>query len=242
MTMTAEKITAEKVVHLPQGTFVYPESDGEPISDHTLQFEWIVIVKDNLEALFASQPDVFVAGDLLWYPLLNQDKIRAAPDALVVFGRPKGQRGSYQQANEGNIAPQVVFEIWSPGNRSHEKPDKLAFYQRYGVEEYYAYDPFRLEFEAWRRSEDGSKLIRIEAVNGFVSPRLGVRFDFIPGTALQLFLPNGEPFQTFTELKESAVREHEARLQAEQKQREAEAQAERFAARLRELGVDPDTL
>ncbi len=79
---------------------VYPESDGEPISDHTLQFEWIVIIKDNLEALLAQNPDVFVAGDLLWYPVEGNSRIRVAPDAMVVFGRPKGQRGSYQQWNE----------------------------------------------------------------------------------------------------------------------------------------------
>ena len=38
--------------------------------------------------------------------------------AMVVFGRPKGYRGSYRQWEEGGIAPQVVFEILSPGNRA----------------------------------------------------------------------------------------------------------------------------
>ena len=229
-------IAAEKT------NFVYPESDGEPISDHTLQFEWIVVIKDNLEAWFAPDPDVFVAGDLLWYPVENQAKIRAAPDALVVFGRPKNQRGSYQQANENGIAPQVVFEIWSPGNRFSEKLDKFLFYQQHGVEEYYAYDPFRLEFDAWTRESDGGRLVSVEKVNGFVSPRLGVRFDFEPGSELKIFLPNGEPFQTFTELREEAARDRKARERAEGERDEAEKQAARFAARLRELGVDPDTL
>ncbi len=32
---------------------------------------------------------------------------------MVVFGRPKGDRGSYKQWLENQIAPQVVFEILS---------------------------------------------------------------------------------------------------------------------------------
>ena len=37
------------------------------VSDNTLQFKWIVLIKDNLEALFRHNPDVFVSGNLLWY-------------------------------------------------------------------------------------------------------------------------------------------------------------------------------
>jgi len=39
----------------------YPDSDGNPMFDNTLQFQWIVTIKENLDALL---PD-FVAGDLL---------------------------------------------------------------------------------------------------------------------------------------------------------------------------------
>src|SRR5438874_11692015 len=70
---------------------VYPDSDGKPMADNTLQFEWIVTIKEGTEALFANSPDVFVAGDLLWYPVEGAPNISAAPDTLVAFGRPKGQ-------------------------------------------------------------------------------------------------------------------------------------------------------
>lgn len=78
-------------------TIIYPESDGQPIADNTKQFRWIVVIKENLELLFATNPDVFVAGDLLWYPVEGDNKKNQAPDAMVVFGRPKGDRGSYKQ-------------------------------------------------------------------------------------------------------------------------------------------------
>ncbi len=76
-----------------------------------------------------------------------------ANDVMVVFGRPKGRRGSYKQWQEDNIAPQVVFEILSPSNSLEEMERKLLFYQRYGVEEYYLYDPDSHNFQGWWRQE-----------------------------------------------------------------------------------------
>ncbi len=98
----------------------YSESDGQMMADNTKQFRWIVTIKENLEWLFAENSEVFVAGDLLWYPVEGEPKIRIAPDVLIIFGRSKGDRGSYQQWQEANIAPQVVFEILFPGNRLQE--------------------------------------------------------------------------------------------------------------------------
>jgi Uma2 family endonuclease len=115
----------------------YPDSDGQPLSDNTLQFKWIVTIKEALEAQFRNDPNVFVAGDLLWYPEQGKPKIRTAPDVLIAFERPKGYRGSYKQWEEGGIAPHVVFEVLSPGNRDAESVRKFRFYERYGVEEYY---------------------------------------------------------------------------------------------------------
>jgi len=45
---------------------IYPDSDGQPLADNTLQFRWITTIKTNLDWLFREQSDVFVAGDLLW--------------------------------------------------------------------------------------------------------------------------------------------------------------------------------
>src|SRR5438105_3322836 len=114
---------------------VYPDSDGEPIAENTLQFEWIATIKGGLDHLFAADPNVFVAGDLFWYPVEGHPEIVAAPDAMVAFGRPKGHRLSYLQWEEGGIPPQVVFEILSPANRRlGVMLHKFEFYRRYGVE------------------------------------------------------------------------------------------------------------
>jgi Putative restriction endonuclease len=90
---------------------VYAERDGLPLWDNTKQMRWIVTLFGNLAALFRDRADVFVAGNLLWYPVEGQPDVRAAPDVLVVFGRPKGDRGSYKQWEEGGVPLTVVFEV-----------------------------------------------------------------------------------------------------------------------------------
>jgi Uma2 family endonuclease len=200
---------------------LYPDSDGQPMAENTLQFEWIVTIKENLNLLFLDRPDVFVAGDLLWYAVKGEPAIRLAPDALVAFGRPKGYRGSYRQWEEGGIAPQVVFEVMSPGNRAGEMLQKREFYEKYGVEEYYVWDPDRITLEGWLRH--GDKLEPIDEMNGWTSPRLAVRFE-LTSDNLRLFGPKGEPFLTFAEV---AQQREEARQQAETERERADQAQQR---------------
>ncbi len=232
---------------------IYPDSDGQPMADNTKQFRWIVVIKENLEILFAAVADVFIAGDLLWYPIEGDNKTRQAPDVMVAFGRPKGDRGSYKQWEEENIAPQVVFEILSPGNRLKEMTKKLQFYERYGVEEYYIYDPDRIDLVGLERS--GDKLEVIEEMNGWVSPRLGIRFELKPDT-LEIFSPSGQRFLTPVELdqlreqeRQRADQERQRADQERQRADEALAQLEqeqqRYQALLEQLrsrGIDPEKL
>jgi len=215
-----------------QPAIEYPDDDGEPMADNTLQYEWMVLIKGCLEALYRDKADVFVAGNLLWYPVEGEPDIRAAPDAMVVFGRPKGRRGSYKQWEEGDVAPQVVFEILSPRNRPAEIAGKFEFYEKYGVEEYYIYDPDDGALEGWLRK--GDRLSEVPDMRGFVSPRLGIRFE--PGEGpdnLKIVGPSGEPFQTHAQ----EVEQRKAAFQLLEAERQ---RAERYAAKLRELGIEPD--
>ncbi|MEG4109582.1 Uma2 family endonuclease, partial [Microcoleus sp. S13_C5] len=102
--------------------------------------------------------------------------------------------GSYIQYRENNISPQVVFEIRSH-NDSHTKMNKkLSFYQPYGVEEYYLYDPQRNELEGWQKIEINLEVI--EPMEGWISPRLGVRFE-LGEDGLEIYRPNGEKFLSY---------------------------------------------
>jgi Uma2 family endonuclease len=216
---------------------IYPDSDGQPMADNTKQFRWIVLIKENLELLFADEPDVFVAGDLLWYPVEGHPKIRVAPDAMVVFGRPKGDRGSYRQWEEDNIPPQVVFEILLPGNRVKEMTRKLQFYERYGVEEYYIYDPDSNELEGLQRQDGNLQLV--EEINGWISPHLGIQLTLTSET-LEIYRPDGRKFLSSLELEQERQRAFQRVEQESQRAEQATQRAERLAEQLRALGIDPE--
>lgn len=130
----------------------YPDSDGLPMSDNTYQFRWIVLLAGNADAYFRDNPNVFVAGDHLIYPVKGRPDIRQAPDVYVAFGPRKGDRGSYKVWEEGGVFPQVVFEVWSPNNRQDQMAEKRDFYEAYGAKEYYlVYPEFPAHVEGWAR-------------------------------------------------------------------------------------------
>ena len=232
---------------------IYPDSDGQPMAESTIQYELIVKIKEGCESLFKDDPNVFVAADLLWYPVEGRIDISQAPDTMVVFGRPKGDRLSYIQHREDNIGPQVVFEIRSHNDRNTKMNKKLSFYQRHGVEEYYLYEPERNELEGWQRIEGDLEVI--EPMEGWISPRLGVRFE-LGSDGLEIYRPDGARFISYAELEaerlldrqrlqQESQRAEQANQIAEQESERAEQadrRAERLAAKLRELNIDPDSI
>jgi Uma2 family endonuclease len=185
------------------------------MADNILQMRWIVVLFGNLAALFRDAADVFVAGNLFWYPVEGGSEVRNAPDVLVVFGRRKGDRGSYKQWEEGGVPVTVAFEILSPGNTYTEMEDKRLFYEEHGVEEYYVYDPDDNHLMIFVRR--GEVFVRVRNLGTFVSPRLGIRFD-LSGPEMVVYRPDGRPFLSFEELEL-------ARAEADQRLREAERRA-----------------
>jgi Uma2 family endonuclease len=235
----------------------YPDDDGLPTSDNSLQLRWILTIYGNLAAIYRPDANVFVGGNLLWYPVEGQPTIRTAPDVLVVFGRPNVRRGFYKQWEEEGIAPQVVFEVVSPGNRPDDMDRKHDFYDRYGVDEYYLYDPDELWLLGWQR--EAGRLQALVPMHDRVSRRLGIRFD-MSGEELVIHGLDGRRFLTFEDLREQeeqarnlAEQERLARVQAQQRADQAlqraeqerqradqeRQRAEQLAERLRSLGIDP---
>lgn len=230
---------------------LYPDSDGQPMSDNTLQFDWISTLKGNFDLLFADRSDVFVAGDNLWYPVRGKPKERLAPDVYVVFGRPKGYRGSYRQWVEGGVPLTVVMEVLSPRNTYAEMDTKRGFYDRHGADEFIILDPApaSLGVEAWVRGAGGmARAARLQAPadGAWTSPRLGVTFA-VGAETLEVVGPDGEVFRSFLETGQRgrAAQQEAARANRQAERSEAKAAAEKaradaLAERLRELGVDPD--
>lgn len=186
----------------------YPDDDGLPMADNSKQFWWITTIAGNLAALYRDRADVLVGGNMLWYAREGDPAERFAPDAFVVFGRPKGDRGSYKSWEENEVPMTVVFEILSPSNSWREMTDKAIFYSEHGTEEFYVYDPETNDLKVYIRGK--ATLRRIYAIDGFVSPRMGIRFD-LSGPELVLRYADGRPFLTFEEIEAERERLTEER-------------------------------
>ncbi|MFO0956026.1 MAG: Uma2 family endonuclease [Isosphaeraceae bacterium] len=238
MTLAAERPKAAPIE--------YPDSDGQPMAENTRQYEWIVTIKEGLGDLFRDDPDVFVAGDLLWYPVEGDNKTRVAPDVLVALGRPRGHRGSYKQWEEGGAAPQVVFEILSPGNSGGEMARKTVFYHKFGVREFYILDPDSQELSGWELREGG--FVEIAEMNGWTSPLIGIRFEFDKqADTWRILRPDGRRFLTFEELARFAdaetARADAEKERADEERRRADEERRRvdaLLAQLRALGIEPE--
>lgn len=196
------------------------------MADHTRQFNCIAYLKFSFDALFANRNDVFVAGDLLWYPVQGKPAICTAPDVMVAFGRLTGDRGSYLQWLEDNTPPQVVFEILSPSNTPMEMLRKTNFFATYGVQEYYVFDPERVDLSVWVRQDDVLRMVDPLELP-WTSPLLGINLD-ITADELRVFHLDGKPFQTYLE-------------QADELKKQSE-QLNKLAQKLREMGVDPESV
>lgn len=208
---------------------LYPDSDGKPIAENTVQYRWIVRLVTNLKRLLQGQT-AFVAGDLLWYPIQVETPPAPclAPDVMVALGRPDGDRGSYKQWEEDDIAPQVVFEILSPSNSDREMLAKQIFYTQHGVLEMFFYDPDSRDFWGLVRTDLEHNFTPVTPLNfPWTSPTLNIRFEMFED-GLAIFYPDGEPFKE----PEEFIEERDRALQ----------QRDRAFAKLRELGIDPEQL
>jgi hypothetical protein len=116
----------------------------------------------------------------------------------------------------------VVFEVLSPGNTVPEMAEKFEFYEDHGVEEYYIFDPDTNRLQVFVRR--GEVLARVRKANGFVSPRLGIRFD-LSGPEMAVHYPDGRRFLAFEELEAARVQAEQLAKDAQRRAKDAEQRA-----------------
>ena len=247
----------EEVVYLNdliEDDIYYPQSDGKPMADSTLQYKYIARLKSGFDCLYRDRDDVFVAADLLVYPVQGNNDLSFAPDLLIALGRPKGHRRSYQQWKENNHPPDVAFEIRSHSNTQAEMDEKREKYELYGFKEYYDYDPNKGTLEGWSRDPASGKFRQIKNMHKWTSPLTGVTLH-LDEADLVVTRPDGKIFLDSEETEKEIIalttraeeeakraREADKRAQKEAKRaqeeakraREADQRAEKEAKRARE--------
>ena len=218
-----------------------PCDDGIPMESqrHKMQMDLLL---DTLQFWLDQREDGYISGNMFVYfstrQIRNQDF--RGPDFFAVVGVPKKERKSWVVWEEGQ-APNVVIELLSDSTRNEDKTRKKEIYQnQLRVPEYFWYDPFNPEDWAGFYLKGGEyEPLERDRNNRYISYELGLALVQWFGTYkdvetvwLRWETLEGELLPTERELSQ----------QAQQQAQQAQQKNEKLAAKLRELGVDPDTL
>jgi Uma2 family endonuclease len=222
-----------------EADYFYPSSDGRPVGETPAHVRNLLLLVDVLEDWFASDPMVYVAGNMfLYYEQRNRLK-HVSPDVLFVHGVPKDKpRKSYFLWEEGK-PPDLVIELTSASTRDEDLVGKKSLYQNIlGVHEYFLFDPYAEYLDPplqGFRLQDGT-YADIPLIDGrLASEALGLHFEGC-GEYLRLYNPaSGRWVLTGRELAaETAVRLDQVSAEKERLERE-------LAELQRRLGHTKDT-
>ena len=216
----------------------YPTSDGRPVAETPLHYKRLADAAYALTTFFDPQPGVYVGVNMLVYDEPGNPRRHLSPDIFIAFGVEDGYRDIFKIWEE--TAPAFVLEVTSKTTR-REDGRKKSRYARWGVSEYFLYDPraeyvkpplqgFALIGTAYRAITT-SVLPNGEA--GLWSEKLGL-FLWLDGPALRFYNPvTGRNLRTPSE--EAARADAEvARAEAEiARRRELEAEIADLKERLR---------
>lgn len=199
----------------------YPESDGQPVGETDKHILLLMTLRFMLDEFYRQQERVYVGSNLMCYYVENDPTKSISPDIFVVRGAEKGERRIYKFWEEP--APQMVLEISSRRTRKADLTSKKDLYASLGVREYFIFDPeYKLQPPLRAFRLHGQELVEeIVSNHRVLSHELGLEL-VDDGKTLRLFNPNTREF---------------LRTPAEET-----ARADRLAAKLRELGFDPDQL
>ncbi len=108
----------------------YPETDGKPIGETDFHITATLTLLQLLRDFFASEEQVYVGGDMMFYYEKGNPKAVRAPDVFVVKGVGKHKRRIYklweELANGHPVVPCAIFEITSKQTRTEDLTGKYA--------------------------------------------------------------------------------------------------------------------
>lgn len=243
-----------------------PDTDGKPVENSFEHPQSSLLSDVLLPVLDRLHPDgnYFVGADTgIYWQHTKPDPMRGckAPDWYYVPNVPHTLDGQLRRSYvlwQEVVRPLIVMEYVS-GNGNEER-DETPFVGKFWVYEqgiaapYYAiWDPERVRLEVFELVRAHYQALTPDGDGRFWIPELEVKLGVWHGEYhgyttdwLRVWDRNGNPVPTSAERGEAESSRAEAerrRAEAEKARAEAEKQrAEKLAARLRELGVDPDSV
>ncbi len=190
----------------------YPEQREDDVGETSHHIKLIADFVTILKYFFKNRGNVFLSVNMNLYYEKGSPQKWFAPDLFVAFGVPNVERSSYLLWRE-QVFPQVIFEVSSGKTWSNDLDAKFRFYEKFGAEEYYIFDP---EFAylpsplmAFHRK--GEKLVELEIENERIfSPLLNLEIVRTANT-FRLFNPQTNDYLRTLDEAETEL----ARLKAE---------------------------
>lgn len=233
-----------------------PCSDDTPVDneDQNLLPNYLLFL---LQEIWAERHDWFFAVDMgLYHETGTNPRVPVVPDAFLSLGVERKKQGksrlSYVMWEESNVPPIMTLEMVShtPGGEYERKQE---IYRKLGVLYYVIYNPEycqRDEHDAFEvyKLVDGDYQLQTTGLDGepFWMPEVGLGigrrsllFGGIRQEGLSWFNQEGQAYLNGTELARQAKQRQQF---AEEQREQAEQVKARFAQKLRELGIDPDTI
>ncbi|PSB11296.1 hypothetical protein C7B76_23435 [filamentous cyanobacterium CCP2] len=233
-TTAATPPTGEEVVFPPGDLY----SDEPPLESY-LHLQQILLLMKCLDWLWKDRNNYFAAGNLTIYysPRQRKSEDFRGPDFFVVLGTDRKPRKSWVVWEEDGKYPHVIIELLSNSTAKTDRGLKKQIYQdTFRTPDYFWFDPDSLEFQGFHLVDGQYHDLQPNQYGWLWSQQLGLYLG-VQGQQLRYFTAEGQLVPTPEESAEQA----EARAEAERQRAEAERQRnDRLAAKLRELGIDPD--
>jgi Uma2 family endonuclease len=219
----------------------------EPPLESDLHRDQIELLLACLKWWWRERTDFYATGNLTIY--FSEEHITTrdfrGPDFFVVLGTENRPRRSWMLWAEQGKYPNLIIELLSDSTAKVDKGFKKTLYQdTFRTPEYFWFHPETLEFQGFRLTEGQYQPLEPNT-QGWLWSQQSELFLGVHESQLRFFTPENQLVSTPEERAEVAQRKAEAAQQqaeAERKQRElAEQQVEELLARLRELGVEPDS-
>jgi Uma2 family endonuclease len=215
-------LTAQQLADLmPDATQL---ESNEPEMESSQHYWQLLLLVTCLERLWGNREDFFIGANLTIYFSRQQLKKRdfRGPDFFLVKPTEKKPRKSWVVWEENGQYPNVIIELLSDSTAEIDRSLKKALYQdRFHTPEYFWFSPETLEFEGF------------SLVGGVYQPLPTSPEGYRWSNELQLFLGiHDGKLRYFTPNKQLVPTPAEAEQQAKQ-------EADRLAAKLRQLGIDP---
>ncbi|MEH2402053.1 Uma2 family endonuclease [Nostoc sp.] len=216
---------------------IFPPGDlysDEPPLETELHLRQIILLLKCLEWLWRNTNDFYAAGNLTIYyspRQLKSEHFRGL-DFFVVLGTERKTRKSWVVWEEYGKYPNLILEILSESTAKIDKDLKKKIYQEtFRTPDYFWFDPYTQEFAGFHLVDGEYQPLQASEEGYLWSHQLGLYLGIYQGL-LRFFTRDGLLVPTPEETAE------QAQLRVEQ----VEQKAERLAAKLRELNIDPDII